>query len=143
MTAVPSALSPHYTCKLCRRTLTISGPPIIGENTAQKLGKVAQMMANHLGQEHQKEMVGIGIAGQQIVGWLITEQFQHNDEALSKASDDARLQFRRKTKRVQIPDSLIEHQAYEHLGALPTKDYNTVVGLLKGLRETIEENPPE
>jgi len=134
-----SALAPAYTCRICRKTLTLNSVPIIGEQMPQRLGRVAQALYQHFEAEHKKESVILGIGGQQYAGWRLTEMFAHNDADLERESNAARLQFRQHTKRVQISDETIEKQVYAHLGSLNADQMVTAIGLMKGLRDSLDE----
>jgi len=143
-TQAASPLAAVYTCNLCRRTLTLKDPILIGEKPVQRMGRVAQMMAQHFDESHREEAMKLGLAGQQWGGWRLAEQFRHNDSDLAKYSNDARLQFRQTTKRVEITDEIIHAQVKAHLtpllpeGADPTI-LITATKMLKTLRDKLEE----
>ena len=150
-----SLLAPEYVCSLCRRALTVQGPPIIGK-PEYRLIRVAQMMQGHMQEHHQREMAQIAIAGGQYAGWRCCEIYQHNDAELIKHQEDARRQFRAHTSKVHITDETIWKQidthVTPHLKPLDRAGYDgqdiathireQVAGLLKGMRDTIEDLPP-
>ncbi len=148
-TTTPSALVSAYTCNHCRKTLTLNGPVLIGQS---RLPDVAQMLAEHLGQEHQKLLAALAIQGQRVTGWLVAEQFKHNDAEFAKVSNDVRLEFRRAATRPEdervshVSDETIERQVDTHMGTdFDPDDRRDVIRLLKGLRDTLEaskEPPP-
>lgn len=131
-----TALTPAYTCRHCRKTLTLSGPPIIGQ---ARLPQVGQLLVDHLAAEHQQLLAALGMEGQKVAGWLFAEQFKHNDDELSAASNQVRLQFRRGTQRVIVRDENLQAQIETHIPFAPAETKATVLALLKGLRDTLEE----
>jgi hypothetical protein len=139
MSAQPSALAHTYTCNVCRRTLTLQGPPIIGEQPIQRMARVAQMMFAHFEGEHKKESINLGIAGQQYAGWALTQQFKTNDAELAAESNKARLQFRLHTKRVHISDEVIEKQIATHLADLTPEQQAKLLTLLRTMRDSLDE----
>jgi hypothetical protein len=132
-----SDLAPTYTCNICRKAFS-SGPPIIGETEPQRLSKISQQLANHLGKEHQGHMANIAIAGQQLAGWLICEQFTHNDAHLKRESEKYRLRLHSTTRRVTMPDESIENGMMETLG-IEGDLRERVIKLLKAQRNVLEE----
>lgn len=122
----------------------LKGPPILGETPQQRLGKVGQMLMDHLGKEHREATVNIMLAGQQLSGWLTEGQYTHNDAQLSTEANKVRLKLREFTKRVQILDEMIQNQVDTHLGVegLDAAGVRGIaVELLKTMRDRIEETP--
>lgn len=140
-----SVLIPAYTCQVCRRTLTLSGPPIIGESREAQLGRVSKMLAEHFGNEHKEQMMQTQIHGMNFAGWLLWSRFQHNNAELEKESEKIRLSIRQFSKRVHVPDESLESQINTHLKPetmTPGEIRSTVIRLLKGLRNVLEEAAP-
>jgi hypothetical protein len=144
MSAEPQALAPAYTCNICRKTLMLKGPPIVGETPQRRLEKVGQMLMDHMGKEHREAIVNIMLAGQQLSGWLTAEQYTHNDAQLAAEANKVRLKMRQFTKRVEITDEMIQTQVDTHLGqeGLDAATMRSVaVELLKTMRDKLEEVP--
>jgi hypothetical protein len=141
-TLSPSALTTDYICKYCRRGFNFSGPPIVGEKTHERLMRVQKQMVDHLGQEHKEQMATIMMAGPQFQGWLISQQFANNDADLLRECEPIRLGLRRTTQRVHITDEIIAAQVEKHLvGDDPEELRKAAIGLLKGIRDTMDEVP--
>ena len=144
-TETPSGLSLTYTCKVCRKTLMLQGPPIIGEKAEERLGRTALMMAEHLGKEHQELMNKLFATANQIGGWLITSQFKHSDAALKSQSEGMRIGIRNITKRVAVLDELIEQQTQNALTDeyllehSPEEVRGLVSYLMRTMRDEIDE----
>jgi hypothetical protein len=136
-----SALAPAYTCRICRKTLAFNEPPIIGEKPEQRMAKVGKMLADHLGTEHNARMVEFYLASQELIGWMVSEQFTHNNTDLAATANATRLNIRRYTKKVAISDETIEKQVYAHLGTLNAVQTATAIGLMEGLRDSLDEAP--
>ena len=130
-----------YTCRFCRQTLTLKDSMIVGEKQEERMARALNMMVEHVGTTHKEQFAQIFAATQQIQGWLIAQQFSHNDKALSAEAEGIRLQFRKISKRIVITDELIEKQ----VGAfLSTPEYEAdakaaIVKMLKGFRDSLDE----
>jgi len=142
-TTPTQALAPVYTCQICHRSLTLNGPPIIGEQPEQRLVRVAEALATHMGESHKKELGELIVAGNHISGMFLIDRFQHNDTALALQSNELRLRLRRMTKRVNITDELIEQQAGVFLATpeFQANPHHAIVQLLKGIRDSLDEAP--
>lgn len=141
MSTQSSALAPAYTCRICRKILAFNEPPIIGEKPEQRMAKVGKMLADHLGTEHNARMVEFYLASQELIGWMVSEQFSHNNTDLAATANATRLNIRRYTKKLVISDETIETQVYSHLGSLSAEQMVTAIRLMKGLRDSLDEKP--
>ena len=143
MSTQPSLLTHAYTCGICRQTFSLKGPPIIGEQKEARLARVGQMLAQHVAEVHKNEHRQIAIMATQIQGWMLLDQYAHNDQELAAEADKIRKHFRRITRRVDIPDATIEKQVDSNLDE--EMPYNairkTVVKLLQGMRNVMDETP--
>jgi hypothetical protein len=129
-------LIPVYTCQICRQTITLKGPPIIGEAQEARNARVGQALAAHLGKNHQDDMRTIFLTSPYLSGWLIFEKFDHNDPYIKSKSEEFRRKLRAMTKRINVTDELIEQQVQKMFSG-PQQE--TVIQLLKTLRDTLEE----
>ena len=138
-----SALATVYTCHLCRKTFSLKDPILIGEKPQERLARVGQMLADHLGNEHRQHIINIMLASNQYAGWLIAEQFSYNDATLATESNKVRLKMREVSRRVIITDALIEQQVSQFIPQEvgDTEIRTTIIGLLRTLRDTLEEIP--
>lgn len=136
------ALTPTYTCKHCRKVFTLTGPPIIGEQVPQRLGRVAKMLLDHLAAEHKEAVIQTQLAGQQFSGWLLPEQFTHTDAELARESNQIRLKVRQFTRRINITDETIDAQIQRHLSFLAGPEQDTVRTILRTLRDSLDEVQP-
>ncbi len=147
MSTQPSALSHAYTCQICRRTMQLQGPPIIGQKPEERAALVGQMLADHICKEHQQEAAQIMLTGNSLAGMLFCSRYAHNDENLAKLINAQRLQVRLFTKKVHISDEMIEQQVERHLPyeaphfTAPGAQL-LIVQLLKTLRDKLEETTP-
>lgn len=151
MSTIPSVLAPTYACGICRQTFTPKGPPIIGEQKEARLSRVGQMLAKHIAETHKAEHEQIAILSIQIQGWILLDQYKHNDTELATESDKIRNYFRRIIHRPgdnrpvpHISDAVIENQVDGNLNeGMPYAELReTCIKLLKGIRNTLEETPP-
>ena len=141
-------LTPTYTCQICRQTLSMKGPPIIGEKTEARAARVGQMLAEHMGQQHRDQMNMLVLAGPNLTGWMATEQFRHNDPELAKRSNIFRLTLRQMTKRVEISDEKIEAAVDQLLRLDCFKEFTEdvrekLIQFVTGMRDTLEERQPK
>jgi hypothetical protein len=137
-----SALTPGYTCSFCRRTFSPTNPPVIGERPEDRIGRLSGMLAGHLAKEHKQEFATLALSGQQVVGWILTTQFRHNDPQLTQFSEATRKQIRKITKVVEISDEKIAAQVDALLSVGNGATRENLIRLLKGMRDAIEETPP-
>ena len=142
MSPESSALAPAYTCNVCKKTLSLKGPPIIGEQPQQRMQRVSEMLAHHLGTEHKDRMFNIAMAGQQFAGWLTFNQYSHNDAPLLAHAEEVRTKTRQFTKRVVVTDEAIKKQVHDHLQIIDAPAREVVIALLKGVRDVLDETPP-
>ena len=138
-----SALAPAYTCNVCRKTLSLKGPPIIGEQPQQRMQRVTEMLAHHLGTEHKERMFHCFMAGQQFGGWLVMQQYTHSDAPLLSHGEEVRIKTRQFTKRVNVTDDAIAKQVHDHLHMIDAPGRAVVIALLKGLRDSLDETPAD
>lgn len=135
-----TVLAPVYTCHLCRRTFSIGGAQIIGQ---KRVMVASAKLVEHFGTEHKDEINKAYLMGQQFAAWLVNEQYSHNDPELAAEANRVRLNFKRLTKRVDVSDETIAKQVEKHISEndLPADSLvrKTVIGLLKGLRDSLEE----
>lgn len=143
MSTQPSALSYAYTCQICRRTLQLSGPPIVGQKPEERAAQIATLLAEHICQEHKSEFAQIMLTGNSLSGMLFCSRYQHNDAGLAKLINDQRLQVRSFTKKVHVTDEMIAAQVAKHLAVVELATvHEKVTQLLKTLRDTLEETTP-
>lgn len=142
MTSPTPSLAPTYTCKFCRRTFALNGPPIIGEKVEERVGRLSQTLWKHLGEVHKNETAQILLAGNQFSAWLMFSQFENNDAELFQEAEKMRHMFRQTTKRTHISDEEITEQVRKLDFETATVDI-TVIALLKAMRNTLEEITPQ
>lgn len=144
MTA-PSTLSPTYTCTICRRTFSFTGQIIVGQSREERMARVAQQLATHLGNDHKEDMAQAMMAGSHHVGWLITSKvFKHNDPDLMHEQLVYRMRLRRLADEIEVTDERIEKQVQgmfgdEYHGRTIEQTKGCVVSLMKQMRDAILE----
>lgn len=140
------SLTPVYTCKICRRSLTIQGPPLIGEKPEDYQAKVAKMLSEHLGKEHEQQMAGAMLTGNALGGLIICHHFSHNDPDLQKYVQLHAASVRRFTGafigRWRITDTMIESMVNGHF-AEDDPSRGMVIGWLKSMRDQVDEAPEQ
>lgn len=143
--ALTSVLSPVYTCQICRRTLSLNGPVIVGETHEARMARISQVLADHLGQNHKEQMIEIMMIANGFAGFLMWQQYQHTNQDLVKQSELMRSKIRSFTKRVHVPDQKIEQQIARWSPPGDEEQLRQeVIALLKGLRDSLDEvQPPQ
>src|ERR1035437_1112031 len=110
-----STLTPTYTCSICRQTFQTAGTPIIGEKPTDRMNRTMGLLAEHLGTVHKEQFAQIYLAGNQFAGWIMAQQFQHNDVDIARETDKTRGHLRKLLKKVSITDEMIDAQVKRHL----------------------------
>ena len=134
--AQPSAEPPLCTCRICGQGFQASrfGPPIIGENAEQKLGRYYQVLGKHLQDRHPQELALLLAPPGEMATMAILSAFDKVDMDLSKAQDQIRWQIHQITRKVMVSDETISVK----LMALPRvmlPDLVSVLSLETALRE--------
>jgi hypothetical protein len=100
----------------------------------------------HVGNDHRNEAAQIEMAGREFSGWLMFAQFNHNDTAIHEMQELVRQRIRQTTKAQSIPDDEIEAQiafAFPPESTITLPQRKTIIGLLKAMRNTLEEIQPQ
>jgi len=151
MTATqPSALVGAYTCSICRQTLTLKDPILIGEKPAERRNRIGQMMLEHLAQHHDKHLALMFAAGEGFKGYLYSRTFTHNDSDLAAAQSLSQENFRKFVVPAKpiITDQQIEQTVDQHLnlqnnlkGAISDQSIgdlrNLIVVMMKQMRDAL------
>lgn len=145
------SLTPAYTCKLCRRALTLPPGQIIGEKPEEHQSRVAKMLSEHMGTEHAKEYGFAFMTGNALTGLVICQHFQHNDEKLSAYVQQNATGVRRFTSmflgRWRVTDQMIERIVEGELRNLsadqPVLAREVIINMLKSMRDQVDEAPEQ
>lgn len=104
------------------------------------------MLARHLAEEHKERLASSILSGNQFAGWLIWDQYSHNDAQLIEHSNAIRLAMRRHTQRVRISDEFIERRVDQEIGipySLAGEQLDAIAKMFKEMRDALDEAPPK
>jgi hypothetical protein len=107
-----SALTHLTKCRLCHKDITQGsevGPPIIGENQAnKKRQKYAEVLKGHLAKEHREKVVDLLGAGGEFMELLGSMYFETTDPTINKDMERIRAVAHRTTRKIYMPDPVID-----------------------------------
>lgn len=135
------SLTPVYTCQICRRSLTLPGPLIVGEKPEAHQARVAEMLAGHVATEHKEEFGQAALTANALMGMMTVSLFQHNDNVLKAQIAEGAAKVRRFTGRPEflgrwrIADAMIEQIVGQH-DELPRE---VVIAMLQSMRDQADE----
>lgn len=139
------SLTPAYTCKLCRRTLTLPPGQIIGEKPQERYNRASEMLSEHFGTEHKQEYGFAFLTGNALTGLVVWTQFQHNDKDMLEFVQRNAAGVRRFTSkpellgRWRITDAMIESIVNSEVSL----SRETVIAMLKSMRDQVDEAPEQ
>lgn len=135
-----------YTCKICRQTLTLPPGQIIGEKPEEREARIARLLSEHMGKNHQPQMAHAMLTGNALVGLVICFHYEHNDQQLHEIVRQKAAGVRRFTSqflgRWRITDEMIESMVEQQM-PYESDIRDEAIRLLKSMRDQIDEAPEQ